>query len=82
MLNNISGVKHHFVVRFSICNVYNKVEDKQILLTILNYTSLESLLHKKGGGAVFERNKGAFFHKKKVAVLIRRLCIWVHFSFF
>ena len=45
MLNNISGVKHHFVVRFQICNVYNKVEDKQILLNILNYTSLESFLH-------------------------------------
>ena len=41
--NNISGVKYHFVVRFSICNICNKVEDRQILLNILNYISLESL---------------------------------------
>ena len=45
LLNNISEVKYHFVVRFSICNVLNKVEDKQILLNSINYTSLESLFH-------------------------------------
>ena len=65
MLNNISGVKHHFVVRFQICNVYNKVDNKQILLNILNYTSLESFLHKKKGGAVSDRHKGAFFSQEK-----------------
>ena len=26
---------------------------------------------------MFDLHKGAFFHKKKVAILIRRLCIWV-----
>ena len=45
ILNNIYEVKYHFVIRFSICNVQNKVEDKQILLNSLNYTSLESLFH-------------------------------------
>ena len=27
---------------------------------------------------MFDRHKGTFFHKKKVALLIRRLCIWVY----
>ena len=27
---------------------------------------------------MFDRHKGTFFHKKKVAILIRRLCIWVY----
>ena len=52
ILNNISEIKYHFVVRISICNVYNKVEDKQIVLNSLNYTSLESLFHLKKGGCV------------------------------
>ena len=56
ILNTISGVKYHFVVRFSICHVYNKVEDEQILLNILNYTSMESLFHLKKG-TVFDRHK-------------------------
>ena len=38
ILNTIPGVKYNFVVQFSICNVYNKVGDKQILLNILNNT--------------------------------------------
>ena len=59
MLYNTSGVKYPFVVRFSICHVYNKDEDKQIMLNILIiYTSLESFFHLKrglgggGGGCV------------------------------
>ena len=78
MLNKISGVKYNFAVRFLICNVCNKVEDKRILLDILNYTSLESLFHLKRGEAVFDRHKGAFFQNKKVSILIRRLCMWVY----
>ena len=50
IFNNISKVKNQFVARFSICNVLNKVEDKQIMLNNLNHTSLESLFHEKGGG--------------------------------
>ena len=30
------------------------------MLNSLNYTSLESLFHEKGGGAVFDRHKRAF----------------------
>ena len=40
ILNSISGVKYNFVVRSPIGHVYNKVKDKQILLNLINYTSL------------------------------------------
>ena len=67
MLNNISGVKYHFVVRVQYVTYITKLKTNRILLNILNYTLWESLFHeKKGGGAVFERLKGAFFQKKKV----------------
>ena len=61
-----------------MCNVYNKFEDKQKLLNSLNYTSLESLFHLKGEEVVFDRHKkNICSQKKKLSVLIRRLCIWL-----
>ena len=47
ILNNISGVKYHFVVCFLIGHVYNKVKYKRILLNALKYSSLDSLFHLK-----------------------------------
>ena len=47
ILDNISGVKYHFVVCFLIGHVYNKVKYKQILLNALKYTSLDSLFYLK-----------------------------------
>ena len=41
----IMFMKYHFVVRFTIGHVYDKVKDKQILLNYLRYTSLGSLFH-------------------------------------
>ena len=65
---NISEVKYHFVVRFSICNVLNKVEDKQILLNSLNYTSLEIYFIKKwGGGLCLIGIKRAFVSKEVIS---------------
>ena len=48
ILRSISGVKYHFDVRFSIDYVFNKVNDKQLLLGSLNYTSLSNFLLTKG----------------------------------
>ena len=62
---NISKVKYQFVARFSICNVLNKVEDKQIMINNLNHTSLESLFHEKGGGAVYDRHKKSICSKRR-----------------
>ena len=45
ILNNIFGVKCHFVARLFIGLVYNEVKDKQKWLSSLNYTSLGSLLN-------------------------------------
>ena len=63
-----------------MCNLYNKVKDKQILLNFLNYTSLKVYFIKKG--TVVGRHKGAFFQKKKVTVLIKRLCVYLCKFFF
>ena len=65
ILNNISEVKYHFA-QFSICNVLNNVEDKQILLNNLNYTSMESLFHLKGEGLCLIGIKRAFVPKEEV----------------
>ena len=47
------------------------------MLKSLNYTSLESLFHKKGRGLCLIGIKRAFVPKEKLSVLIRRLCIWL-----
>ena len=64
MLGNIFNVKCYFVIKFSICHVYNKVEETRILLNTLSYTSLGSLFHLKEE-AVFERHEVTLFSKRK-----------------
>ena len=51
------------------------------MLNSLNYTSLESLFHKKRGGGLclIGIKKEHLFQKKKLSVLIRRLCIWLYY---
>ena len=64
ILNNISGVKYHFVVCFLIGHVYNKVKYKRILLNALKYSSLDSLFHFKKK-AMFDRHQATNFSKIK-----------------
>ena len=45
IFRNISDIKYHFVVRFPIGYVDNKIKDKHILLNCLNYKSVGSLFH-------------------------------------
>ena len=65
ILIKLSGVKYHFVVRFLIGHVYDKVKDKQILLNSLNYTSLGSLFHLKRED-MFYRHYILIFVQKKM----------------
>ena len=78
ILNNISNIKYHFVVRFSIGYVYNKSNAKQILLNSLNFISLSSLFHFKTE-AVFDRHQATNLSNKNVSVLINgTACILVY----
>ena len=69
----IMFMKYHFVVRFTIGYVYDKVKDKQIVLNYLNYTSLGSLFHLKK--AAFDRH--CITICQNVLVLIKRLCVYM-----
>ena len=65
MLNNISGVKYHFVVRVQYVTYITKLKTNRILLNILNYTLLESLFHKKKGGGLCLKGLKEHFSKRK-----------------
>ena len=70
--NNISGVNIIYHLSISICNVYNKVEDKQILPYILNI--IVKFISLKNGDGVFDRHKEVFFPKEK-CIKIKRASI-------
>ena len=55
ILNSMSGVKYHFVARFVIGKVYNKVKDNLILLKSTKLTSLGSFVSLKRK-TVFDSN--------------------------
>ena len=63
--HGVFGVKYHFCSFFSIGHVYNKVKDTQILLNVINFTSLGSFILLKRV-AVFNRHKITIFSKIKI----------------
>ena len=63
ILNNIYGVKYHFVVPFSVGRVYNKVKDNKIQLNFLKCSSLVCSFHLKND--VFDRHRITFFSERK-----------------
>ena len=73
-LNNISGLRYYFIVRFSIGLVYNKVKGKHILLNSLKNAT--GLFNSSKWEAVFDRYQVTIFLKENVPVLINRICVY------